>query len=198
MQISDAQLVKKAQNNDTKAFEELIKRYEKKIYNLAYRIMGNREDAKDMLQDTFLQVFRKLSGFKGDSAFSTWLYRIAVNTCLMKKRKEKNMKTVSMDTPILTMNHDEIKRELSDDWSKSPLASIENEEIRETIQKAVKSLPEDYRAVFVLRGVKGMSNQKIAKILDISLPAVKSRLHRARLFLRDRLSKYFADSGGSQ
>ncbi len=120
MQISDAQLVKKAKGKDTKAFEELIKRYEKKIYNLSYRIMGNREDAKDMLQETFLQVFRKLSGFKGDSAFSTWLYRIAVNTCLMKKRKEKNMKTVSMDTPILTMNHDEIKRELSDDWSKSP------------------------------------------------------------------------------
>lgn len=198
MHISDAQLVKKAQDKDSKAFEELIKRYEKKIYNLSYRIMGNREDARDMLQETFLQVFRKLSGFKGDSAFSTWLYRIAVNTCLMKKRKEKNMKTVSMDTPILTMNHDEIKRELSDDWSKSPLASLENEEMKEAIQEAVKSLPEDHRAVFVLRGVKGMSNQEIAKILDISLPAVKSRLHRSRLFLRDRLSKYFADSGGSQ
>ncbi len=189
--VSDEILVKKSQEGDYSSFEELVKRHEKKIYNLCYRLTGNREDASDALQETFLQAFRKLSSFKGKSKFSTWLYRVAVNVCFMRRRKEKKMKTVSLDAPVLTEKADEIKRELPDDWSKNPLATLENEEIRGILSNAIDSLPEEYRTVLVLRGVNGFSNEEVAKMLEISLPAVKSRLHRARLFLRDTLSQYF-------
>lgn len=195
MSVFDEILVKKSQEGDYLSFEELVKRYEKKIYNLAYRIMGNKEDASDVLQETFLQAFKKLSGFKGKAKFSTWLYRIAVNICLMRKRKRKKMKTVSLDIPILTKKEDEIKRELRDDWSESPLATLENEEVKKTLSEAIGLLPEEYRTVFLLRGLNGLSNQEVAKALKISLPAVKSRLHRARLFLRDKLSQYFREYG---
>ena len=191
MLVSDEILVKKSQKGDYPSFAELVKRYEKKIYNLAYRIMGNREDASDVLQETFLQVFKKLAGFKGKAKLSTWLYRIAVNICLMRKRKGKRMETVSLDIPILTKKEDEIKRELRDDWSESPLATLENKEVKKTLSEAIDSLPEEYRTVFLLRGLNGMSNEEVAEVLKISLPAVKSRLHRARLFLRDSLSQYF-------
>lgn len=195
MSVSDDILVKKSQEGDYLSFEELVKRYEKKIYNLAYRIMGNKEDANDVLQETFLQAFKKLSGFKGKAKFSTWLYRIAVNICLMRKRKRKKMKTVSLDIPILTKKEDEIKRELRDDWSESPLATLENEEVKKTLSEAIGLLPEEYRTVFLLRGLNGLSNEEVAKVMKISLPAVKSRLHRARLFLRDKLSQYFQGYG---
>lgn len=195
MSVSDEILVKKSQKGDYPSFEELVKRYEKKIYNLAYRIMGNREDASDVLQETFLQAFKKLSGFKGKANFSTWLYRIAVNICLMRKRKGKRMETVSLDIPILTKKEDEIKRELRDDWSESPLATLENEEVKRNLSKAIDSLPEEYKTVFLLRGLNGLSNEEVANVLKISLPAVKSRLHRARLFLRDKLSQYFQGYG---
>ncbi|MFB0527049.1 MAG: RNA polymerase sigma factor [bacterium] len=195
MLVSDDILVKKSQKGDYPSFEELVKRYEKKIYNLAYRIMGNREDASDVLQETFLQAFKKLASFKGKARFSTWLYRIAVNICLMKKRKGKRMETVSLDIPILTKKEDEIKRELRDDWSESPLATLENEEVKKNLSKAIDSLPEEYRTVFLLRGLNGLSNEEVANVLKISLPAVKSRLHRARLFLRDKLSQYFQEYG---
>lgn len=195
--ISDEVLIKESQKGDYSSFEELVKRHEKKIYNLAYRLTGSREDANDALQETFMQAFRKLSSFRGDSKFSTWLYRIAVNVCLMKKRKEKKMKTVSLDAPVLTEKADEIKRELPDDWSKNPRATLENEEIRGILSNAIDSLPEEYRTVVILRGVNGFSNEEVAKMLEISLPAVKSRLHRARLFLRDTLSQYFKEYGSA-
>ncbi len=197
MSVSDEVLVKKSQKGDYPAFEELVRRFEKKIYNLAYRIMGNKEDASDVLQETFLQTFKKLASFKGKAKFSTWLYRIAVNICLMKKRKGKRMETVSLDVPILTRKEDEIKRELRDDWSESPLATLENEEVRRNLSEAIDSLPEEYRTVFLLRGLNGLSNEEMAEVLNISLPAVKSRLHRARLFLRDKLSQYFQGYGST-
>ncbi len=195
MPVSNGVLVKKSQEGDSLSFEELVKRYEKKIYNLAYRIMGNKEDANDILQETFLEAFRKLSSFEGKSKFSTWLYRIAVNLCLMKKRREKKIDEVPLDMPILTKEEDEIKGELRDDWSKNPLATLENKEVRKKLSKAIDSLPEEYRTVILLRGVNGLSNEEVAKVLKISLPAVKSRLHRARLFVRDQLSQYFKGEG---
>jgi RNA polymerase sigma-70 factor (ECF subfamily) len=195
VKVSDEVLVKKSKEGDYSSFEELVKRYEQKIYNLAYRIMGNRADARDILQETFLQTFRKLSGFKGKSLFSTWIYRIAVNLCLMRKRRDKIMKTVSLDTPVVTRKEDELKREFPEDWSKSPAATLENKELRETLNRAVNLLPEDYKAVFLLRDMNNLSNEEAAKVLKISVPAVKSRLHRARMFLRDEISKYFHEQG---
>lgn len=196
MELKDKILVEKSKKGDFIAFEELVRRYEKKIYNLAYRIMGNREDAKDVLQETFLQVFRKISSFEGKADFSTWLYRIAVNACLMRKRKGKNVKIDSLDVPILTEEEDEIKREVSYDWSDNPLATLENTELKRTLHTAIDSLPVDYRTIFILRDIDGLSNEEAARIAKISIPAVKSRLHRARLFLRDKLSGYFKEHGG--
>jgi RNA polymerase sigma-70 factor, ECF subfamily len=193
--LTDEILVAKSQKGDYSAFEKLVKRYEKKIYNLAYRILGNQEEANDILQETFIQTLRKIKTFRGKSQFSTWLYRIAVNLCLMKKRRDKKMPTISMDMPVRYKDEDEIKREFADDWAKNPLATLENKELKETIDVAIKALPVDYRTVFILRDVNGLPNQEVAKMLKISVAAVKSRLHRARLFLRDKLSQYFKDYG---
>jgi len=198
MAVSDGTLVEKSQQGDYLSFQELVRRHEKKIYNLAYKIMGNKEDASDVLQETFLQAFKKLPGFKSKAKFSTWLYRIAVNICLMRKRKQKKIKTVSLDVPILTKQEDEIRRELRDDWSKSPLASLESEEVKRALSNAIDLLPEEYRTVFLLRGINGFSNEEVANALKISVPAVKSRLHRARLFLRDKLSEYFKEYGSRE
>jgi len=198
MAVSDETLVEKSQQGDYLSFQELVRRHEKKIYNLAYKIMGNKEDASDVLQETFLQAFKKLPGFKSKAKFSTWLYRIAVNICLMRKRRQKKIKTVSLDVPILTKQEDEIRRELRDDWSKSPLASLESEEVKRALSNAIDLLPQEYRTVFLLRGVNGFSNEEVANALKISVPAVKSRLHRARLFLRDKLSEYFKEYGSRE
>lgn len=190
VEITEELLVRKAQIGDVAAFKELLLRYEGKIYNLALRIMGNKEDANDVLQETFITAFKKLSTFKGESSFYTWIYRIATNICFMKKRGMSKKKTVSLDLPILTQ-HDEIKRELPDDWSKSPSATLENKELKDILSNAINELPEDYKTVLVLRDMEGLSNDDVSNIMKISIPAVKSRLHRARFFVRDALSKYF-------
>lgn len=191
--LTDAALVQRVRAGDYSSFETLVRRHEKKIYNLAYRMMDNREDASDILQETFLQAFRKLDGFKGESGFSTWIYRIAVNLCLMKKRKEKGRRVISLDAPVLYQRQKELRTAVPDDWSKDPSVSLENKELKKKLAEAIKELPEDYRTVFLLREVQGLSNEKAAEILKISLPAVKSRLHRARLFLRDKLAQYFKE-----
>ncbi|HAM38812.1 MAG: hypothetical protein A2474_06620 [Elusimicrobia bacterium RIFOXYC2_FULL_34_12] len=189
MEKIELNLIKEAKKGNAQAFEKLIKQHEQKIYNLLLKMTNNRVFAEDLFQETFLTVWKKIKSFKGNSEFSTWLYRIAVNTVLMKHRK-KTINSVSFDTPILTSTG-EIKRDFGDDWSKNPLATLENKELKEELNKAIKSLPDKYRTVLVLRDIEYMSNEEVRKILKISIPSVKSRLHRARLFLRDRISKYF-------
>ncbi|MDD5687930.1 MAG: sigma-70 family RNA polymerase sigma factor [Elusimicrobia bacterium] len=190
MDLNEKLLISKSKNGDTRAFEQLIKKHELKIYNLLLNMTGRRTVAEDLLQETFLAAWQKISHFKGNSEFSTWLYRIAVNLVLMKRRKKKVVHTVSIDTPIIT-SKGEIKREFIDDWSKNPLANLENTELKNRLNKAINTLPEKYKDVLVLRDVEGMTNDEVKKILRISLPSIKSRLHRARLFLVAELSKYF-------
>ncbi|MFC2061779.1 RNA polymerase sigma factor, partial [Elusimicrobiota bacterium] len=172
--------------------------YEKKIYNLAFRITGNKDDASDILQDTFLQIYKKLGTFREESSFSTWIYRIAVNSALMKKRKDKRTSAVSLDKPLITDKGEELKRQLKDDWSSEPIDIIENNELKEALDVAVNSLEPKYRLPLVLRDIQGLSNKEVAGILNISLTAVKSRVHRARFFLRNELSRYFSGSGGGR
>ena len=190
MNLNEKILVKKSQNGDTRAFERLIKMHERKIYNLLLNMTGNKTVAEDFLQETFLNAWQKIKSFRGNSEFSTWLYRIAVNVVLMKWRKKKVIRTVSMDSPIIT-EKGEITREFADDWSKSPTASLENAELKNKLTEAIGLLPEKYKTVLILRDVENMSNEEVQKILKISMQAVKSRLHRARLFLREKLSGYF-------
>ncbi|PIV19571.1 MAG: RNA polymerase subunit sigma-24 [Elusimicrobia bacterium CG03_land_8_20_14_0_80_50_18] len=192
--ISDDELVKLSRNGDKNAFGELVKRHEGKVYALGFRFMKNREDAADVMQDTFLQAYRKLGSFEGKSAFSTWLYRIAVNICLMRKRKKK-LEYVSFDSAIESESGgDDIKREPVD-WSDEPLELADKKQVREKIEKALSKMPGEYREVVVLRDMDGFSNNAVADMLKISLPAVKSRLHKGRMYLRKELSDYFRSRG---
>jgi RNA polymerase sigma-70 factor, ECF subfamily len=190
MKEHDKQLIKKAQEGDTRAFEHLIKVHESKIYNLLLGMTGNKASAEDLFQETFLAAWRKIKTFKGKSDFSTWLYRIAFNNVLMKRRIKKKINTVSIDEPII-IHGKETNREFPEDWSKSPAATFENDELKNRISKSIKAMPEKYRKVLILRDVEEMNNEEVTKILNISLASVKSRLHRARLYLRNTLSRYF-------
>jgi len=190
MKEHDKQLVKKAQEGDARAFEHLIKKHEGKIYKLLLGMSGNKASTEDLFQETFLAAWRKIKTFRGDSDFSTWLYRIAFNNVLMKRRGKKKISTVSIDEPIL-IHGKEINRDFSEDWSKSPAATLENDELKYRISRSIKAMPEKYRKVLILRDVEEMDNEEVTKILNISLASVKSRLHRARLYLRNNLSRYF-------
>ncbi len=186
---ADLDLVERAKGGELKAFEELMNKYEEKVYSIAYRMTGNREDAEEILQETFLSVYKSLGRFKGKSRFSTWLYRIAVNASLMRLRKtKKKAETLSLDEPIGGDNSHP-KREVVD-WS-TPEDIVERKRLMEVITAAIDSLPETYRAIVLLRDGEGLSNSEVAKILKTSIPAVKSKLHRARMHLREKLSEYF-------
>lgn len=178
-------LVKKSQSGDIESFELLISSYDKRAYNIAYRVMGNEEDAKDMAQEALLRVFRSIKDFKGQSAFSTWLYRIVTNVCLDELRKRKNDKYISMDSTIQTENG-ELHMELCSD-KETPESAYERVEQRELIKSAINELSEDYKSVIVLRDIQGFSYDEISNMLDCSLGTVKSRINRARNMLRDKL-----------
>ncbi|OQA92375.1 MAG: ECF RNA polymerase sigma factor SigW [Elusimicrobia bacterium ADurb.Bin231] len=190
MKESEKILIENAQKGDTASFEKLIKKHEVKIYNLLLGMLGNVHATEDLFQETFITAWKKIKSFRGDSELSTWLYRIAVNTVLMKKRKKKKITTISIDEPIESHGK-EISRDIQDDWSNSPLATLENKELKKKVFNSIQKLPDKYRAVLVLRDVDGFSNDEVKNILKISLPSVKSRLHRARMFMRNNLSSYF-------
>ena len=195
-QESDEVLVRRSKEGEQAAFAELVNRYESKIYGLARKMMGNREDAADVLQETFLDAYKSLSGFREEANFSTWLYRIASNICLMKLRKKEGEKVVSLDDPV-SIEEGELSREIPD-WSTNPGTAVLNKELRQVMDEAIKGLPPSYKSVFVLRDLEGLSNAEVGKVLGESVAAVKSRLHRARLFLREKLSRYFDDNHSQQ
>ena len=185
----EAQLVERAKQGDLDAFTTLVNRYDGKILRLTQHITGNREDAEDALQEAFLKAFSHLKQFQGDSRFYTWLVRIAVNESLMKLRKRKTANTVSLDEPVETED-DSLPREIAA-WDPSPEERYAQQELREILDRAVQSLPPIFRTVFVLRDLDQLSTEETAEALNLSVPAVKSRLLRARLQLREKLSKYF-------
>jgi RNA polymerase sigma-70 factor (ECF subfamily) len=184
----EAQLVAAAKAGDTAAFEELLNRYERKIFRLGMNITQNREDAEDVMQDAFLKSFQNLDRFQGDSRFYTWLVRIAVNEALMKLRKRRPNQ-VSLDEPI-DGEEDSFFREI-EDWGPSPEQRFEQTELNEILNQVIGELEPIFRVVFILRDVEHISTEETARILDISEAAVKSRLLRARLKLRLKLNKFF-------
>ena len=187
---NDEDLVRLAQAGDTQAFDELVRRYRDKVYRLSFKILRHEEDAAEALQDAFLSAYRGLKNFKVESTFSTWLYRIATNASLMKYRKRRDHH-VSLEQ---SQTGDEDGEALQiPDWSTQPLTELLNQETRQVMSEGVARLPEELRTVFVLRDIEELSNAEVAGILDLSVAAVKSRLHRARLALRDRLTRYFSD-----
>ena len=180
----DRELVRLAKKGDTRAFGKLMLEYQNKIYRLARRMTETDEDAEDVLQEAFIKAFKSLSGFKGKSKFSTWLYRITVNLALMKLRRKK-IDSVSLDEPVAT-DEGSVQREIEDE-AIGPLEELIESESMEVLDEAINDLPKSYRAVFVLRHVEGLSTEETARIVGISVPAVKSRLHRTRLMLREKL-----------
>mgnify|MGYP001486545343 CR=1 FL=1 len=191
--MDDVSLVALAQQGDAPAFSELVSRYDRKIFRLARHITNSDEDAEDVLQETFLKAYEHLDGFQGNSKFYTWLVRIAVNESLMKLRKRKSDRTVSIDEPA--DNGDEpIVREIAV-WDGTPEQQYSSEELRSILDKAVGNLKPAFRTVFLLRDVEELSTEETAAALQISVPAVKSRLLRARLELRERLTRIFKKKG---
>jgi RNA polymerase sigma-70 factor, ECF subfamily len=188
--LADSDLVTSAQQGDTRAFDELVKRYRDKVYRLSFKILRNEDDAAEALQDAFLSAYRGLKNFKAESTFSTWLFRITTNASLMKYRKRRD-NVVSLEQ---SQNPSDGAEALQlPDWSTQPLDELLDSETRQVMEEGKALLDEDLRTVFTLRDEEGLSNAEVAEILDLSMAAVKSRLHRARLRLRDRLSRYFAD-----
>jgi len=190
---NEAAVVALARQGDAKAFSELLERYETKIFRLALHITQNREDAEDVLQETFLKAYEHLDQFQGNSRFYTWIVRIAVNQALMKLRKRKSDRTVSIDETVDT-GEDTAAREIAA-WGENPEQRYGREEMQEILSSAIESLTPIYRAVFVLRDVDELSTEETAEALDLSVPAVKSRLLRARLQLRDKLTRHFKLKG---
>lgn len=186
----DGRLVELAQGGDTRAFDELVLRYRDRVFRLCSRILRHDDDAAEAVQDAFLSAFRGLPRFKSESTFSTWLYRIATNASLMKlrRRREGHISLEQSQQP-----EGEGEPLAIPDWSTQPLDEVLDSELREVLGREIESLPANEREVFVLRDVMGESNSDVANELGLSVAAVKSRLHRARLHLRDRLNRHFRD-----
>ncbi len=193
--VSDESLVKEISKGNQEAFQALISRYEQKAYHLALRYTRNLQDAEEVLQDAFTVVYRKARSFEGKSTFSSWFYRVTVNAALMKIRKRRQQKySLLEDDPasksvlLHSSNSDQIEVD----------QRVYLEQVRHALERAISDLPEEYRPVLILRDVDGLSSREVAKILNLSVPAIKSRLHRARLMLRKTLADFYREHNSEQ
>lgn len=185
MRLSDEVLVQRSKQGDLDAFNELVLRYESKVYSMAYRFMGNHADAGDLAQETFIRLYQALGGFRGDSSFSTWLYRIAANACRDELRKRQRRRNVSMEeliesspanTPVAGNEY-------------SPEETVQRREVQRQVQDCLNELSEDHRLILVMREIQGLSYEEIAGVLQCSLGTVKSRISRARNALKDKMKR---------
>jgi RNA polymerase sigma-70 factor, ECF subfamily len=197
---SDEALIARIRSGDKKAFTLLIKRYEETVYRFSFKVCRDPAKAEEAMQDTFINVFRKLDSFDGKSKFSTWLYAIVTNNCRMKRRQTKvRAAEESLDEmmdPSFT-EEGKMAREIAQ-WDDTPEDRMMDKELRELLERSIARLPEDYRLVFVLRDIDGNSTEETASIMGISVEATKSRLRRARAFLREQLDPYMAAHGREQ
>src|SRR3984957_10980442 len=194
----DLDLVHASKDGDVTAFEQLVKRYDRKLYRIAQSITHNREDSQDAVQEALLKAFQNLGEFREESQFSTWLIRITVNQSLMKLRKQRATREVSLNEDFQT-DSDALPMEIAD-WAPNPEQLYRESELRAILIRTLKELPLILRAVFVLRDIEGLSIDQTAQVLNVSHTAVKARLWRSRLQLRERLNKYFSqrtDSAGA-
>lgn len=191
---SDSQLIEEFKRGNQPSFEELIGRYAGKAFSLALRLTRNQEDAEEVLQDVFVTVARKITNFEGKSSFSSWLYRVTVNASLMKLRKRKQDQSVLIEDVQPQVQEAVILRSVEHSATESEASRAQ---VAGAIEEAIRRLPDEYRPVFVLRDVDGLTSGEVSKILNLTIPAVKSRLHRSRMMLRRRLqrfhSEFFAD-----
>jgi RNA polymerase sigma-70 factor, ECF subfamily len=189
----DEGLLRKIQEKSEPALEEFLRRHQGKIYGLSVRMLRNPRDAEEELQDVALTIFRKAGTFQGRAAVSSWIYRITVNACLMKLRKRPKVQAIPLEEELRpAMNEEGMATEMVADWSSIPRDHLDRKELATRIDEAMGELPPEYRTVFVLRDVEGCPAQEACEILSLSLPALKSRLLRARLFLRKKLADFAA------
>lgn len=189
MADKDAPLIERILAGDEAAFTELVRRYEGKVYQLALRLTGNQMDANDVIQEVFLSVYQKLHTFRGQAAFSSWLYRITANASFARLNQRKRQASVSIDDVLPAVEGQSPGGTFSE-WSQKPDTILFNKEARAALEQAINDLPEEFRTVVILRDVENQSNQDVAELLNLSVAAVKSRLHRARLALRRKLGEY--------
>ncbi|HNY65756.1 MAG TPA: sigma-70 family RNA polymerase sigma factor [Deltaproteobacteria bacterium] len=183
---SDAFLVRDIKKGDARSMEEIVKRYSSKVYNLAYHLTRDSAAAEEIMQDVFLTVVAKIGTLTNEEYFSTWLYRVTTNAAYGFLRKEKKF---SEQTPVEDIDQ-EVHRDI--DWSDLPDDVLLSEESRGVLRRSIDALPEAMRTVVIMKDIEGLKNEEIAEALGLSVPAVKSRLHRGRLMLRDQLSEYFS------
>ena len=184
---SDQELVKRSIQGDGQAFGELVFNYQNKVYALAFRYMGNEDDAYDMSQETFIKAYRSLHSFKGESSFSTWIYRIATNVCLDEiRRKKRRVVPLSLDEPLATLDGEEVEKEIPDS-SLSADRIYEQKEFSQYIQKLLDQMKPEHKTAIILRDVMELSYEEIASVLDCSIGTVKSRINRARGILQKKL-----------
>jgi len=187
----DEELIRLASSGDHRAFSELVKRYEDTVFSFAFKVCRSRQHAEETLQDTFVNVFRKLKQFDQKSKFTTWLYSIVANNCLMKRRQSKLERA--------SFSLQEVKDDSAEgafhipDWRETPLDRTTSKELRKLLDESIQKLPMEHRIVFILRDVEGKSAEETGRILKLSIPAVKSRLRRARVFLRNELEEYMKE-----
>jgi RNA polymerase sigma-70 factor (ECF subfamily) len=191
--FDEGALVARAKAGDTTAFSELVRHYDRRVFRMAKQITQNDDDTEDVLQETFLKAYTHLNDFQGNSKFYTWLVRIAVNEALMKLRKRRSDRTSPLDEPIDT-GEDEVVREIAV-WVDNPESQYSREEMHQILDEAVQSLKPAYRTVFILRDIEELSIEETAEALNLSISAVKSRLLRARLQLREKLTRLFKRKG---
>jgi RNA polymerase sigma-70 factor (ECF subfamily) len=190
----DSILVRSAKAGDYEAFEQLVARHERRLYSLAMRILRQREDAENVVQTAFLSALEHLRDFREESSFATWITRIATHGAFNVLRKRKGLSTVPLETSERDGEHGEVPHpQLIADWRGDPARIVERKELHHILTKAIDALPEKHRLVFVLRDVERLSVAETAQVLGITEPNVKVRLLRARLALRERLTRVFAD-----
>lgn len=187
---SDLDLIEEFRAGREESFEELIGRYSTKVHSLASRLTRNSEDAEEVLQDVFVTVYRKIAGFEGKSSFSSWLYRVTVNAAFMKLRKRRQEPAIPLED--ILQQAQVVPALKSPETTFVDAQSIRNEML-EALESAIQRLPDEYRPVFILRDVDGLTSREVGRILDLTIPAVKSRLHRSRLMLRRRLQRFVGD-----
>ena len=191
--FDESALVQRAKRGESEAYSELVRKYENKIFRLAKNITQNDEDAEDVLQDAFVKAYEHLDEFQEQSKFYTWLVRIAVNEALMRLRKRKTDRTVPLDEPVDT-GEETVVREIAV-WEDNPEEKYGTTELRRILDEAIQSLKPAFRTVFQLRDIEELSTEETAQALGLSIPAVKSRLLRARLQLREKLTRAFKRKG---
>ena len=188
--MTENDLIKRAKGGDKDAIARLVSQYSERIYNLGLRILRKKEDAEDILQETFLTVIQKIDTFDGRSSFFTWIYRIATNAALMKLRKKKPQYVDLPDNPDF---QESIESKVFIDWSQDASLNVQNSEVKKTLNDAINELSDIYKTVFILRDIEQLSIKETSKILNITEENVKIRLRRARQYLRDKLSDYFSE-----